>query len=252
MTPEDQLRAELRDQLGDPDEPAQVGDASAVDATQGWAAIQSARVRRDRRTRALLASASAVAVAALVAGALLIAGQSSTTVSTAGKASSTTVGTARPSTTRSLPGATTATTTQRPTGTTSIPHDTGSVPVTTLGPPTTPSSTATSVTIGAIKDCGTDYLASGWPTTIAPSPQQQSCILEAFASGSYAIYTERAQTDGEGGHIEITTYQVIGPRRVRRTVDATGALPPGSVTVTVCTGLSGNVGPLVATGCTPA
>ena len=56
----------------------------------------------------------------------------------------------------------------------------------------------------------------------------------------------------QGGHIEITTYEVIGVRQVRRTVDATGAQPPGGVTVSVCSGLaSGPDGQLAASGCAP-
>jgi len=63
----------------------------------------------------------------------------------------------------------------------------------------------------------------------------------------------RAQTDGEGGHIEITTYQVIGVQQVRQTVDATGAQPPGGITVSVCTGLASSFATIVTTsGCTPA
>ena len=86
-----------------------------------------------------------------------------------------------------------------------------------------------------------------------PSPTLQQCILSAFAAGTPAIYRERAQTDGQGGHIQITSYEVIGVHQVRRTVDATGAQPLGAITVSVCTGLaSGSDGQLAASGCSPA
>jgi hypothetical protein len=99
-------------------------------------------------------------------------------------------------------------------------------------------------------DCGTLYLASGWPTTAAVSPYAFDCILDAFSTGTPARFVERAQTDGEGGHIRITTYSVIGVEEVQRVVDSTGALPPGDITTTVCTGLSHDTGSeLTATDC---
>jgi len=120
--------------------------------------------------------------------------------------------------------------------------------------PTSPVSsstlTTTTTTPAGLVDCGTASLASGWPTTIAQSPTLAQCILGAFATGTPAIYRERAQTDGNGGHIEITIYQVTGPHQVRRTVDATGAQPPGGTTVSVCTGLvAGPDSQLAASGC---
>ena len=117
------------------------------------------------------------------------------------------------------------------------------------GPPPPPVATTTTTNGAGQIDCGTRYLASGWPTTTVPYPGFADCIQQAFASGTSAIYVERAQTDGEGGHIEITTYEVVGARLVRRTVDSTGAQPPGGVVVSTCTGLTHDSQVVVASGC---
>jgi hypothetical protein len=117
---------------------------------------------------------------------------------------------------------------------------------------TSVSATSSSTTLPSGEvDCGTLYLASGWPTTTAPWPSAFDCILDAFSTGTPARFVERAQTDGEGGHIRVTTYTVIGVEEVQRVVDSTGALPPGDITTTVCTGLPHELGQseLTATDC---
>jgi hypothetical protein len=122
------------------------------------------------------------------------------------------------------------------------------------GPTTTSTSASTSTTFapGEI-NCGIDYLASGWPTTTAPTPATFTCILDAFAAGSSAQFIEREQTDGNGGHIRVTTFQIIGVRSVKVTVDSTGAQPRGGVTVESCGALTAPAGAIVLqTGsCTP-
>lgn len=123
-----------------------------------------------------------------------------------------------------------------PTATTAPTSSSSSVP-----PPSLPTPT-----------CGTFRYASGWPTTTAPYPGQYDCILDAFAVGTPASVAERLQTDGFGGHIEIRFYEVTGVGRVRVTVDATGAQPPGGVTVRDCTSLTTPGFGLVVDGCTPA
>lgn len=118
----------------------------------------------------------------------------------------------------------------------------------TTAPPTT---TGPSVTFPT-PTCGTFYAASGWPTTMAPSPALFDCIVDAFTAGTPATFAERFQTDGYGGHIEIHFYEVTGAGRVKVTVDATGAEPPGGVTVQECTSLTAGFFRLATSGCTPA
>ena len=117
--------------------------------------------------------------------------------------------------------------------------------------PTTTSSSVPASTLPT-PTCGTIRYASGWPTTTAPYPGLYDCILNAFSAGTPASVAERYQTDGLGGHIEIRFYEVTGVGQVRVTVDATGAQPPGGVTVSNCTSLSTPGFGLVADGCTPA
>ncbi len=255
MNPEDELHDRLHQELGDPASTDPIGPAGALGASDsGWAAIEEASERRRRRDRRLVLAATASAVVVVVAVALVLAthsdrssrialrtGSGPTTVVPGSSSTSSGASTSVPPTTF-VP----ATVTTRGPGQTTIP-------VTTTGPTQTTSAPTTSSTTptGQI-DCGTAYLASGWPTTTVPSPAVQQCILSAFSAGTAAIYRERAQTDGEGGHIQITTYEVIGVRQVRRTVDATGAQPPGAITVSVCSGLaSGPDGQLAASACTP-
>ncbi len=250
MNPEAQLRDRLRQELGDPSAtstapPAPAagsgppGSTPATDA--GWAGVEAAGAQRDRRARWLVRAGELTAVAAvliLIVVALTHAHRSSTSLQTASPRLTTLV--PRSSTTATARSETTATTT-------TVPVNTGPTVAPTVPPTSSTSPPGTPI------DCGTAYLASGWPTTVLPSPTLQQCILSAFAAGTPATYRERAQTDGEGGHIEITTYEVIGVNQVRRTVDATGALPPGGVTVSICTGLAaGSDGQLSASGCRPA
>jgi hypothetical protein len=236
MNAEDHLHQQLIEEFGDP-------QASGPGPAGDWTSIERQGAARTRRRRLAGAAAAAVVVLAVGAAAVALGGHRSTTTSLASRGTGPT--SSQPGTTVTLvpttaiAPATVVTTT--PVG-----------PVTTLGPSTSvpPTATTTVTTPGGQIDCGTAYLASGWPTTIAPSPTLAQCILDAFAAGTPAIYRERAQTDGNGGHIEITTYQVTGRQKVWRTVDATGAQPPGGVTVSACTGLAaGPDSQLVASGC---
>ena len=103
----------------------------------------------------------------------------------------------------------------------------------------------------AFIDCGTVYRASGWPTTFVPSPTSFSCLADAFAAGTPARLVDREQTDGFGGAILITTYDVLGPGDLRLTVDATNAADrPQVVTVSRCTDVVAEMMDLVASGCT--
>ncbi len=252
MSTEDELRRRLRDEIGDPGSAEPAGPGAP-----GWEAIEAAGARRDQRRRRLLGAAAAVVLVVAVGTGVVLAGHRSdqTSLTSAGTSAgdvgrSTTSG---PGTTGEAPstgGPVTTPTTSGPATTAGSGH-----PVTTLGPVTEPTAAPTTASTdqsGRI-DCGTAYLASGWPTTVLPSPQLQQCILAAFAAGTPAIYRERAQTDGAGGHIQVTTYEVTGVHQVRRTVDATSAQPPGGITVSTCTGLAaGSDGQLTATGCAPA
>ncbi|MFM7069773.1 MAG: hypothetical protein ACKOYM_09985 [Actinomycetes bacterium] len=101
-------------------------------------------------------------------------------------------------------------------------------------------------------DCGTISYASGWPTTTLFVVTKFDCITSAFATGTDAHLIERRQTDGYGGHIAVTTYQVTGVQQVRVTVDNTNALPAGEVTTSICTGLVALSASLQVSDCTPA
>ncbi|MGZ4708809.1 MAG: hypothetical protein ACXWBN_08750 [Acidimicrobiales bacterium] len=90
-------------------------------------------------------------------------------------------------------------------------------------PGATTGSTATPTVPGGAIDCGRFDLASGWPTTIAPSPTLLTCLDDAFRSGTPARLVLSAQTDGQGGSPVITTYLVTGQGIVHVTVDATRA-----------------------------
>ena len=105
---------------------------------------------------------------------------------------------------------------------------------------------ATDLTVGTavepsrdgFTDCGTFDLASGWPTTIAPSPSLYACLDGAFRSGTPARLVLSAQTDGEGGSPVTTTYLVTGQGIVHVTVDATRAADrPPVVSTEECRGL---------------
>lgn len=117
-------------------------------------------------------------------------------------------------------------------------------------PPTTAPPTTSPPVTYPTPTCGTFYAASGWPTTMPPSPTLFDCIVGAFAAGTPATFAERFQTDGYGGHIEVHFYEVTGVGRVRVTVDATGAEPPGGVTIEECTSLTAGFFRLTVSGCT--
>ena len=97
--------------------------------------------------------------------------------------------------------------------------------------------------------CGTDYLASGWPTTTLPSPAGMQCIMSAFRTGRRATYIELAQTDGRGGHSLITTFTVLGERKVLVTTNPTASLHGGRIRREVCTGLLAEMSGLSPSRC---
>ncbi len=250
MNPEDELHDRLHQELGDPASTGPTGPAGASDS--GWAAIEEASERRRQRDRRLVLVATATAAVVVVALGLVLAAHTDRSSSTAlrtGSGRTTVV----PGSSSTSAGASTSTppTSGGVSPLTQTQYVPTTEPTTTVGPTQTATAPTTSSTTPAGQiDCGTAYLASGWPTTILPSPTLQQCLLSAFAAGTPAIYRERAQTDGEGGHIKVTTYEVIGVHQARRTVDATGAQPPGGITVSVCSGLaSGPDGQLTASGC---
>jgi hypothetical protein len=254
VTTEDELRDGLRQQFGDPGSPSP-GPAGPAPEPGAWSTIEARAAGRDDRRRAALwlGTAAVVLLVLFVGVGHLVGGGRSNLASTGTVPATSAPGSSlAASTTSSLAAGPSLV----PTTISGLPPGTRA-PVTTLGPSTTvppPTSTPPTTTPPAgVVDCGTAYLASGWPTTVLPSPTLQQCILSTFAAGTPATYAERAQTDGEGGHIQVTTYLVTGVRQVRRTVDATGAQPPGGITVSVCTGLaSGPDGQLAATGCSSA
>ena len=113
----------------------------------------------------------------------------------------------------------------------------------------TTGSTAMQTTSAEGVSCGTDYLASGWPTTTVAGPAYAACIFHAFATGRHATYREVAQTDGHGGHDEVTTYQVVGIHEILVTVDAAKALHPGPIRERKCTVLVAGIHGLSARRC---
>lgn len=103
----------------------------------------------------------------------------------------------------------------------------------------------------AAVDCGILYRAAGWPTTLLPSVQAITCLQDAFDAGTPARLVDRAQTDGEGGAILVTTYDILGPGNVRVTVDAREAADrPRGITVSECTGLATELVTIAPSGCT--
>ena len=242
MSAEDDLHRQLIEEFGDP-------EASGPGPAGDWSSIERQGAARARRRRLVGGAAAVVVVLAVAVAAVALAGHRSTTTSLASRGTGPT--SSQPGTT--VPG---TTVTLVPPPPRPCPPA-WSPPARSDRPPPwgrprrcrRPATTTVTTPSGQI-DCGTAYLASGWPTTIVPSPTLAQCILDAFAAGTPAIYRERAQTDGNGGHIKITTYEVTGRYQVRRTVDATGAQPPGGITVSVCTGLAaGPDSQLVASGC---
>lgn len=124
----------------------------------------------------------------------------------------------------------------------------------TVPPPTVPLEPSTIPATGqdpVLLDCGTIDRASGWPTTFAPNPEPFQCLQRSFDAGTPARMVDREQTDGEGGAILITTYDVLGAGRVRVTVDAREAADrPQGVTVSECTGLTTQMITVITSGCT--
>jgi hypothetical protein len=98
-------------------------------------------------------------------------------------------------------------------------------------------------------NCGTLFLASGWPTTTMPRPQATTCIDVALRTGRSARLTEVAETDGLGGHPRETTFRVTARNRLLVTINNTKAKPRGTVQRWRCTGLATSGDELVATGC---
>jgi hypothetical protein len=121
-------------------------------------------------------------------------------------------------------------------------------------PPPPPPETSTIPASGqdpALLDCGILYRASGWPTTFVPSTEAIACLQGAFDAGTPARLVDRAQTDGEGGAILVTTYDVLGAGVVRVTVDARQAADrPQGITVSRCTGLASEFVTITTSGCT--
>ena len=258
MSTEDELRRQLRKTYGDPGstDPGSI-DAPGPTGSDDWAAVEVAGAQRARRTRVLVGAVAAVTVLVLGVGLVVAVGHRAGDTSltdVAGPAGETTVGSAASTGSTDPGGAGSIVAGPTTTAGGVIPSITDpSAPSTATtrpsGPPPPTVATTTTTNAAGQVDCGTRYLASGWPTTTVPYPGFADCIQQAFASGTSAIYVERAQTDGEGGHIEITTYEVVGARLVRRTVDSTGAQPPGGVVVSTCTGLTHDSQVVVASGC---
>jgi hypothetical protein len=251
---ETELVDRLRHELGDP---AAAGAGAGVD---GWAGVERRAHGQAQRRRAVLAGAAAAVVLVGVAMALVLSGGNSGRTSLATAAGPST------SSNRDMillptgappdPAPSTSIvvgpppTVVGPSGPVTTVEGTNPVTSVVTGPVTTSTTGSTGTPAGGAVDCGTAYLASGWPTTTAGSPAASACVLNAFAAGTPATYVVRAQTDGEGGHIQITTYVVVGVQRVQRTVDDTHAQPAGGVSTTTCTGLAFSMETAVAaTGC---
>ena len=103
-------------------------------------------------------------------------------------------------------------------------------------------------------DCGVIAYASGWPTTFPQNLTMGAgkCFTDAWAAGTPARMVTRDQTDGEGGHIRITTYDVLGSGQLRVITDNRQSAPPGGITTKVCTSLTATMSQLQPGGCTPA
>jgi hypothetical protein len=104
------------------------------------------------------------------------------------------------------------------------------------------------------RNCGTIAYASGWPTTFLVSLETGvgQCFLDAWAAGTPARLVTRDQTDGQGGHIAITTYDVLGPGQLRVTTDGRQRATPQPVTTELCTGLTHDASRLHPENCRPA
>lgn len=223
------------------------------------AQVRERGVRR-RRTKVGVAAGCGAAVVVLLTGAALARRDPGSDTTAAGPTATARAGASTAPTTAAGPAATVPDLTapagpgptEPPTPPTASPPattvpvtTTWLVPETTVAPTTEPDPTGPTgpdptdpTTAPGVLDCGTQYLASGWPTTPAPSRLMAECIVAAFETGRPATYAERAQTDGEGGHIMVTRFDVTAVRVVVVTVDATAAQPPGGVTTRTCHGLT--------------
>jgi hypothetical protein len=105
------------------------------------------------------------------------------------------------------------------------------------------------ITLQVGGDCGAHFLAGGWPTTTTLAQQTTTCIEAALRIGRSATLTEVAQTDGQGGHLRVTTFRVTARNRLLVTINSTKAKPQGTVQKWRCTGLATSGDELVATGC---
>jgi hypothetical protein len=123
----------------------------------------------------------------------------------------------------------------------------GSTPIVTV---TTAPPVPTSVPVSG--NCGTFFLAAGWPTTTTIGTPATSCIGAAIRAGRSATLTEVVQTDGQGGHPRVTTFRVTARNRLLVTINNTKAKPRGTVQKWRCTGLAARADELVATGCKKA
>ena len=101
-------------------------------------------------------------------------------------------------------------------------------------------------------DCGTFDLAGGWPKTKPMPSSFGRCISAAFVAGRSALLVVSEQTDGHGGSPVVTTYLVVGPRRVLVRVDASRAVGrPQVVALWSCERLDGSVAPPKTSRCVP-
>jgi hypothetical protein len=214
------------------------------------------------RNRPLLLAAACLIGTAVVAGACSSQADTVSSTGTAGIAGSTAG--PEPSAPSAATGSTATTSAPDPAHerevATSADGGPPSVPETTIPDPNAPvpppvvTEPATIPATGqdpVLLDCGIIYRASGWPTTFVPNPETFRCLQEAFDAGRPARLVDREQTDGAGGAILITTYDVLGPGRVRVTVDATEAADrPQGITISECTGLSAVPMTITTSGCT--
>jgi hypothetical protein len=101
------------------------------------------------------------------------------------------------------------------------------------------------------EDCGTILYSTGWPT-VPPITLGRAgeCFMGHWATGTPARITTRDQTDGNGGHIRIVIYDVLGTGQLRITTDNRQAQPPGPVVSQRCTGLTASISRLQPQGCT--
>lgn len=130
----------------------------------------------------------------------------------------------------------------------------------TAQPSAKQSAPVTVSTVAGTKACGAVNLLSGWPTTMAPSPNSFDCIVAAAASGTPAQMTVTSAGDGSSGRKttdgydipthRVVTYVVRGPGEIVQAIDQTE--DGGGTTVFLCSGLTAAVfGEPSPTGCKP-